>query len=157
MFAQGQLKEDDYVAAQFLHLRPRPVFFVIGIILLVLYALVLVIALFNGFYDLLYSILLIGLGGFFLQFQSKRLFRQYKALSEPVTMEVREDGLFFKRTNGEGLVPWSHIHKWRNNKRLVLLYPAGNVFHMIPSHFFVDSDAFQAFISTLGTKLGNAT
>lgn len=155
MTVQGQLKETDYVTAQFLHVRPRPFFTFIGLILLGLAVLALI---YTRSLPLLVSLIcLIGIFVFYMPYKARRIFRQYKALSEPVTMEVREEGLFFKRTNAEGLVPWSHIIKWRNNNKLALLYPAGNVFHMIPSHFFVNSEEFQTFLKTLRVKLGKTS
>jgi hypothetical protein len=72
-------------------------------------------------------------------------------------MEVREDGLYFKRQNGEGLVPWSHILKWRHNKKIILVYPVANVFYMIPSHFFSTSEGYAALVKNIEARIGNAT
>jgi len=93
----------------------------------------------------------------FIPWRAKRSYKQYKALSEPVSVEVRDDGLFFKRENGEGLLPWSHIVKWRQNKKLLLLYPTNNVFHLIPHHFFSTPEAFSAFKEVIRGHVGNAT
>ncbi len=154
MIVTGQLKEVDYVAAQFLHLRPRPVFAVIGLILLCLAICAIVYV--HSFWFLFGLIYLVVFFAVIIPFKAKRTFRQYKVMSEPVTMEVLEGGLFFKRTNGEGLVPWSHIVKWKNNKKLAILYPAGNLFYMVPNHFFAGPVEFEAFVATLKERLGKA-
>ena len=153
MFVEGNVKERDYVIAQFLHLRPRPIFTIMGILLLA----ILIWAIFKG----LSSLYLFGAMAylvlwffFYIPWRAKETYRQYKALSEPVSMEIRSDGLYFKRQNGEGLVPWSHIVKWRNNKELLLLYPANNVFYMIPDHFFANKEDYMAFIDTVKSHLG---
>lgn len=155
MIVQGRCKESDYMSAQFLHLRPRPAFAVVGILLLGL----AVWALFDSRSLILLGclIFLVAICAFYIPFKAKRTFRQYKALSEPIVMEVREDGLFFKRQNGEGLVPWSHIIKWRSSKTLVLLYPADNLFYIVPSHFFDAPEMYNSFLEALRARLGKAT
>jgi len=154
MSISGQLKEGDYVAAQFLHMRPRRVYAIIGVLLSCLAILAVVYS-----HSLILILCLAYLAGCFfiyLPFRAKRTFRQYKALSERMTVEIRDDGLFVRRINGEGLVPWSQIMKWRNNRKLVLLYPAGSVFHLIPSHFFPNENDFKSFLDTLESRLGKA-
>jgi hypothetical protein len=155
MLAEGTITESDYVAAQFLHIRPRPIFAVIGILLVGMFAFVLVVK---------SSLIKFGILAYFIAWfavyipwQAKRVYRQYHALSKPVWMEIREDGLYFKRENAEGLVPWSEILKWRHGKRLLLLYPASNVFHIVPSHFFATPEAYVAFVETVKARLGNST
>jgi hypothetical protein len=155
MAIQGALTESDYVAAQFLHMRPRLVFAVYGGLLL---ALTLWAAAEAG------SAVLIGclaiLAAYFallIPFLAKRNFRSYKALAESVTVEARVDGLFFRRLNGEGLLPWADIRKWRQNKRLVLVYPANNIFHMIPRRFFENDESFKQFTALLETRVGKST
>jgi|SRR5581483_7444964 len=149
----GTLRESDYVAAQFLHARPRPVFAAVGLLLLLAFVWALAASASAAMFGVL--VWLVAFFVLYLPWRAKRNFRQYKALSERVSAEVREDGLFFKRETGEGLVPWSHVNKWRVGKALVLLYPSSNVFYLIPSHFFPDPEAFALFVATLRGRLGN--
>jgi hypothetical protein len=151
---QGSIQEADYLAAQWLHRKPRPVFAVIGVLLLV----GALAALYTSRSLPLGMILAFLLLIFFVYepLKAKRVFRQYQALSEPMTVELRDDGLFFKRENGEGLVPWSHVIKWRSNDKLLLLYPASGLFYLLPSHFFPSSDAFKEFVTLVRSKLGKA-
>jgi len=151
---QGTLSESDYVSAQFLHVKPRPALKITGLLLV---AICIAVAIFHP--TLWFIVALAYLVGSFLiymPFKARRTFRQYKALSEHVTIEVRDDGLFFKRTNGEGLVPWSHILKWRANDKMLLLYPASSMFYLITTKFFPSQDSFIEFKTLIETKLGKA-
>ena len=91
-----------------------------------------------------------------MMYVARRTFREYKALSEPVSFEIREDGLYARRTHGEGLVLWSELLKWKKNQNLVLLYPAKNIFYMIPRRFFDNTEQFESFLTLVGAKLGKA-
>jgi hypothetical protein len=154
MVVEGSIKEGDYVAAQFLHMRPRPLFAALGAILLCIFLLVLF---FNR--DIAGFVVLFALAAFplYTLWSAKRAFRQYKALSEPQAIEVKESGLYFKRENGEALVPWSHVRKWRHNNKLLLLYPASRLFHLIPSHFFTSHESYLNFLARVEEHLGKPT
>lgn len=154
MRIEGKVRESDYICSQYLHLRPHPLLAVLGLLMLALFVWVLIVSpswVMAGVtaYIVLWPLV-------FIPWRAKRTFKQYKALSEPVSVEVRDDGLFFRRNSGEGLVPWSHIVKWRKSNRLILLYPASNIFHLIPSHFFSSSEAYSAFAEKVKDKVGKA-
>ena len=155
MRAQGQRTERDYVAAQFLHMRPRPIFAIIAVVPigLVLWAMATTTSV--GLY--VSAIFLIALFTLFLPWRHRRIFREYKALSEPFTMVVSEDGLNFESEQGSGLVPWSHIVKWRFNKSLVLLYPARNVYYLVPRHCFAAQSEFEEFTRRVRERVGTPT
>jgi YcxB-like protein len=154
MEIHGQIKEKDYVAAQFVHVRPRPLLAVFGILLLA----AAVWAMFNGSgtiigaalaYFSLYFLI-------FIPYSAKKNYRLYQAISDPVTVTIQEGGINFKRENAEGLVKWSEIVKWRQSKNLILLYPTNNVFYLLPSHLFSSEDRFDEFKLLLTSKCGNA-
>lgn len=154
MLIQGQLQESDYLAAQLLHFFSKSflnffIWTVVGLFLVGSFVLFIFGQPFS-FYLVLFYLVIIFL---FIYFKAKRNFCQYRALSELQTIEMRDEGLFFKRLHSEGLLPWSHIIRWRYNKRLVLLYPAGNVFYMIPRHFFANPEEYQVFLTELKVKL----
>ena len=154
MIIKGTCTEQDFVASQFLHLRPRPWLAVAGIIIicLALWALLRAPSIWFGA-----AFLYLVLWGLYIPFKAKRAFRQFKAMSEPTEIHVRDTGLFFKRTNGEGLVPWDEILKWRSNSKLVLLYPTSMVFYLVPAHFFDGAESYSAFIKIIQARVGNAT
>jgi len=155
MLFAGVINEKDYVAAQFVHARPRPVFAAVGLVLIV--AFIWAFAMDPSLVGFGVAVWLVGFFAIYMPWRAKRNYRQYKALSEPVSVEVKQDGLYFKRQTGEGLVPWSHVNKWRLGKALILLYPTNNVFYLIPSHFFPGQEAFLSFVAVLREHLGKAT
>lgn len=154
MRIEGIVREADYIRSQYLHLRPRPVLAALGILILglLIWALLSVpgwiLPAAVAYLSLVFLVI--------LPYRGRRNYRQYKALSEPTTIELRDEGIFFKRTNGEGLLPWSQIIKWRESKTLVLLYPANNMFHLVPRHFFATPDAFATFKEALRSRVGSA-
>ena len=154
MRAQGQRTERDYVIAQFLHMRPRPVFAIIGVVLVGL----LIWALATSGSGSLYAVVvfLIVYFAVFIPWRHRRTFREYKALSEPFTLVVQDDGLHFESEHGSGVVPWSHIVKWRCNKSVVLVYPARNLFYLVPRHCFSSQSEFGEFTNLLKERIGAA-
>ena len=154
MRAQGQRTERDYVAAQFLHMRPRPVFAIVAVVLIGLLLWTLATTISIGLYVAV--ALLVVYFALILPWRHRRVFREYKALSEPFTMVVNDDGLNFENKQGSGLVPWSHIVKWRFNKSLVLLYPASNIFYLVPSHCFSTQSEFEEFTNLIRERVGAA-
>ena len=156
MVVEGIISEQDFLAAQRLNFRPRPIFAVLGILLLMLMAYVVVeLVPDSSCYVMIWLAFCLGLFFLYLPWKAKRTYRQLKALAEPVTLEARDDGLFYQRERSQGLVPWSHICKWRHNKTLLLLYPASNMYMMVPSHFFPSPEAFDEFIATVKGHLGH--
>lgn len=77
-------------------------------------------------------------------------------MSEPMKIEASEQGLEFDSSTGQGLLPWGHIHKWRSNDKLLLVYPAGNIFHPIPRHFFDSTGEYEGLIALLEERAGDA-
>jgi len=155
MAIQGTLCESDYLAAQRLHLKPRPMLAVVGVALVIAALGAAYVG--RSWWLILALAYLAGVFFIYMPFKQRRTFKQYKALSEPVTVEIRDDGLFFKRANGEGLVPWSYITKWRTNGKLLLLYPASNVFHLVPASFFPNQGSFIEFVKLIEAKVGKAS
>jgi YcxB-like protein len=151
MAIQGAATEQDFMAAQYLNFGRRPIrltlfllaIFCVFLFLLnetkAIYVFAFAIAIVAAFINIL--------------LRYKKYFREYKALSEPFSVEVQDNGLYFVRTNAQGLVPWPEILDWRFNKKCLLLYPGGNVFHLIPSHFFQSELHYNEFIALLKTKL----
>lgn len=152
MFAQGRVTESDYVHSMIVHMRPRPAAKALwGLIILFM----VFVAVNNR--ESIWALILALIGGFFflyLPYKAKKSFRIYKGIKEPLTMETRDDGLFIKRENGEGLIPWTHIHRYKASKRAVLLYITDSLYYLIPSHFFTSHAEFQEFLKLLESYLG---
>ncbi len=155
MAIHGTVSESDYLAAQRLHMKSK---YVVRGVAIVLLAAALVAALTGESWWLIGALCyFVGIFFVYLPIKHRRTYRQYKALSEPVTVEIREDGLFFKRAHGEALVPWGHIAKWRSNGKLLLLYPAGTLFYLVPARFFPNQESFAELVKLVEVKVGKAT
>ncbi len=151
---EGTLTEKDYVKAQYLHMRPRGVYAIPGVLILIL----MVWASIETGSSFLFFILVFLCAYFFLiiPLSAKRIFRRYKALSEKVSVEIKENGLYFHRVNGEGLVPWDEIYKWKSSDKLILLYPTSNIFYMLPRHFFHMDKEYMDFVGLLNEKISGS-
>ena len=122
-------------------MRPRPVFAVLGVIVLGLFIWAASLD-----FDLLLFGFLVILAVYVLiviPWHAKKTYRNYKALSLPVTVEVLDEGLRFESPTGNNLAPWDHFVKWRKNKNLILVYPTKRLFHLLPRHFFETSADFD--------------
>ena len=151
----GTLTISNYMAAQRLHYWLKPW-------AIALFALIALWLLWKGasWQDWLmaaFAIYMILILAVYVPFRGRRHFRQNKGLSEPMNVEVRDDGIFFANTNSSGLLPWGHIHKWRTNNRITLIYRTSNMFHLIPKEFFSSDDEYHAFVQTLRDHNSAAT
>ncbi|WP_101675552.1 YcxB family protein [Alloalcanivorax mobilis] len=155
MTLQGTARVEDYIVAQRMHglFRWRWTLVV---------ALLLAVALWAFTRDLpavvtglVVYVLLSGLM-YLWPWRARKNFREYKALSEPQTIHVSEEGLSITQPSAEGRLPWDHIVKWRRGKRVILIYPARNLFYMLPAHFFADQDQMDRFATLLQQHVGKA-
>ena len=147
-----QVTERDFLVAQLLHNRARALYVWTPILAFGIWIALMrrSVPLALGFVVFLTYVGLIG------PWRARRTFREYKALSEPFAMDVREDGLFFEREHSSGLIPWSDIVKWRATETIAMLYPAQNLFFVVPGHCFADPDEFRAFRDIVTERLGRA-
>jgi len=162
---RGKILESDYVDAQRLHSRARRVIAIMGVVVLLLglaVTILNVMAWLNGsisagdaaLFPFLVGLLLAYL--FVLRPWSwRRTYRKHPALHEPVSIDLGDDGLAYASDHGEGELPWRMFIKWREGKRLFLLYSAPNLFHIIPKRT-LEADRVESLRSLLSEKLGRA-
>jgi len=155
VIAEGTLNEADCVDAKWLHLR-RPA--VLAFFLFYVAAADLIMWMVHAPWWVLAVLppLLVATLVMTVPWQAKRAFRLYKAMSERFSVDARPEGLFFRRTNGESLLPWDHIVKWRSNRKVLVLYPTTNIYHVMPARLFADSAAYEAFAKMLEERVGCA-
>jgi len=155
VIAEGTLTEADSVDAKWLHFR-RPMFVVF--FLLYVAAADLLIWMIHAPLWVLVVLppVLVATVVMTIPWHAKRAFRLYKAMSERFSVDARPEGLFFRRTNGEALLPWDHIVKWRSNRKVLILYPTTNLYHVLPARLFADSEAYEAFAKMLEKHAGRA-
>jgi hypothetical protein len=153
--AEGILTEADSVDAKWLHFR-RPAVFVF-FLLYVVFAELLMGMIHAPLWVLaVVPPILVATVVVTIPWHAKRAFRLYKALSERFSVDARPEGLFFRRTNGESLLPWNHIVRWRRNRKVLILYPTTNIYHVLPARLFADAEAYEAFARMLDEQAGRA-
>src|SRR5262249_15016095 len=93
--------------------------------------------------------------GFWYPLKARRIYRQYKAVGLPFTAEITDQGIQIDSELGSGLLPWSHIRKWREGSSVFLLYPADALYHILPKDVF-SQESMREFRNTLNERLGPA-
>lgn len=144
------LVEDDYVAANRLHLLSQyrgagPV----GVLCILIISYILVLAApFAGLqlpemvHLLIPALLLWLLGARSLNYlwlvprATRRLFRQQKTLHRPMTYSWSQAGLKVTNESGEWLFAWADYLKLAENGTIMLLYEGPRLFQMLPKRFF---------------------
>jgi len=161
MKANYTITEADYVQAMKLYSRPKPS--MLAILALITVAFIVAISfgppalrpgaiggLVGGLSVMILSRLLLN------PMQAKRHYRKYKAIQEPITIELRNAGVEFSTANGEALIRWDKLLKWRQNERYLLLYTMPRLYHIIPKSIADQGFDLNALIEQLQSHLGKA-
>jgi len=162
-----QIEPREYVAAQYLHMRPRPVLAVLGIGLVLSFALVLgvsLVSLMRTGGDPVLPLIMLASGGYlagfyfwFLPWRGRRLYEQHKALQTVFRMRVSEKGVFAENEGGQNLTPWAHVLKWKESGSLILIYHNAIMFQMIPKRCLrsePDAEALRQLLTVHAKKDG---
>ena len=146
----GRISESDYIAAQYLHFKPKKIFTIVGMVLIFLSIIVLI---FSFSWILLGSIAyFLGLYYIFLPWKAAKTYRQYQAIQEPITIELKDSGIYSENKNGSSIIEWHTIRKIKRNEKLLLVYPADSIFHIFPNHFFENDKEFYDFAERMKSK-----
>ena len=160
---QIQISSADYLSAIRAGMKPRPAFAVLGglIIVLVLVALiVLLYAWHAGERDWTDAIGLAAIAYFpawywlYLPWKVRRLYAQQRALQEPASVEISTGGLEFRTANGEGLLRWENVYRWRETGDVFVLYQSDVLLHPIPKRCFDSVEAQSDFRMQLLDRVG---
>lgn len=159
----GKLSADDYVRAQYLHIRPRLAFKVVGALLIAAFVWTVWISFTGGSSDLpswpgfvvvAASIYLLAFFFIYIPWRSRRTYGQQKSLRRESRMKVSESGIQVENEVGQATVPWTDYAKWKENDRLFLLYLSDPVFHLVPKRFFSNVEDVSDFRQLLLTQIG---
>ncbi len=162
MKCTGQISEQDFVAVQWLHLRLRPVFRVLGLLLLVLWFSALISKFLQGLespvervfgFATVYCVLMFG---FFIPRKWKKTYREYKLIKEPFEWGFAEDKILSKTERGEAFLEWDVFIKWREGKKFILLYQASNMMNIIPKDGFESEEDLNGAMKLFREKIGKA-
>ncbi|MEI6330371.1 MAG: YcxB family protein [Pseudanabaena sp. ELA645] len=150
---QCKLTSEDYIKAQYLHLRPSPWLKYLGIACLSL-------AFTSGSLTALINILLFGLIYtlfilFILPWNVRRIFSQQKTLQVEHEIVISPEMIETISDNGTWKMRLSDFHEYKVGKDLILLYQSQALFHIFPRRFFVLEEDFKTFLSSLEANLGS--
>ena len=158
MELRGTPVATDLVAAQWLHVKPRPVYAIVGIVLLV-----------AASWGLWYSFsvpklrdkgwLLVGSLGFiaalavWTRYRAVRTYGQLRAFHRELRLEPTDAGIFSESETGHGTTPWSDFLKWKEGGSLFLLYISDDIFQIVPKRFFSSEADISEFRGMLAAKV----
>lgn len=157
-----QIEPADYVRAQYLHLRPRPLIKWLGIFLVALFLLVSLQQIFipaDGKISALPFILLAVLAylvityGVWLPYRTKKIYKQQKTLQEPYDSELTDDEFISTNSIGAARIKWRDFHKYKVGRDMILLYQSDLIFHMFPRRWFGEGE-YDRFLAILKSSLG---
>ena len=162
---QCKLKPEDYIKAQYLHMRPSPWLKYLGIALLSFWLVILValafpsgslISVFDAFTPILFFGLIYVLILFvILPWNGRRIFSQQKTLQAEYEIVISPEMIETTSDHGTMRMRLSDFHKYKVGKDLILLYQSQALFHMFPRRFFTSEEDFRTFLSYLEANLGS--
>lgn len=165
MTTQGELKaeytisENDYVQASRLYSGFTNKQVAISVIVIIILLAVAYIADGSIFRGAAIGGLVGCVGGYMITrfvlapWRTKRLYRDYAAIREPCTITLENQGIRFRSKNGESLIEWAHILKWRDNDKFVLIYQASHLYHLVPKRLGVVAEKLtETLAKNVGAK-----
>lgn len=161
---QCKLKPEDYIKAQYLHMRPSPWLKYLGIALLSLCLVIVVASAFSSiafeqvastfapllFLGLLYAFILFVI----LPWNVRRVFAQQKTLQGEYETIISPEMIETTSEHGTTRMRLSDFYKYKVSKDIILLYQSQALFHMFPRRFFTSEEDFNTFLSYLEANLG---
>lgn len=160
--SMATISEDEYASAMSLHGRFSSK--IKGIYFLAASGLVLSAVVGSGNTRLIAACALIGgvVGHFVMTrllnpWRARRSYGKYPLIQRPFLIESESTGVYFKSEDGEMRLKWGDIHKWRESSELVLIYPAPNLFHIVPKRLAEVGLDIALLTSSLEKHVGIAT
>jgi YcxB-like protein len=140
--ATCSVSERDFVSAHYVHLRPRPLLKTSGWFLLLFLAAGLLVAAFRvghsgssypPFLALVAAATYLAL--VFLVWRPwrlRRLYRQHAHPGRPFDFSAGSSAVELRSERGHTVIPWTDFRKWKEGKRVILLYHNDALFNIIP-------------------------
>lgn len=88
---------------------------------------------------------------------AKRHYNKYKAIQEPIAIQLKDEGVVFSMADGSGVVKWENIYKWRQNDSYLLIYPMPRLYHIIPKSIIDSGFDISRLIEALQARVGYET
>lgn len=151
-----EIRPEDYRRAVYLHLRPRPVFVVAGLLILALAALGSVHRICSAdtrapsTFVPLASLAFLAVYFFVaVPWRATKHCKQNRFLSHAAECRIDETGLQTRSDLGATEIPWDHLYRWKENKKLALLYVTDAMYFIFPRRLFepAEWEEFRALAS----------
>jgi hypothetical protein len=159
-----QLTVKDYLAAQRLHFRPKPilrwVLIALGALFVgVIFQQVLMVAqgrALGRYWWMLPAGLAYGALLFYvvLPWRVSKLFRAQPSMGEPTETTFNDEGLLLQTPRGQLRFKWAALKRWKKNKHYILVYHSNVLFHIFPRRSFQRPEEFDELAALLGKNLG---
>ncbi|WP_444884560.1 YcxB family protein [Microbulbifer sp. PSTR4-B] len=85
----------------------------------------------------------------YLRYKCNKIYRQQKSLNLPAQFEWDREGISAINERGVVKIKWSDYVKWRESKRIIMLYQSDLIFNIIPKSSFENTDQENDFLSNL--------
>ncbi len=148
MKINGQLTAEDYLRAQYLHMRPgrlaaAGLYILLGLVVLgILGSLYPTIAAGDPIQSMIFILPFLVIVLFIVLYyyvlfprRVQRIYEQQKEMSASFEHEITPEGLASSNQYGYANRPWGNFRKWRENKDLLLLYLSDVQFILLPKRF----------------------
>lgn len=86
----------------------------------------------------------------------RRNYRLSPIVHQACSIHFLENGLLFKSKNGENLLEWKYIIKWRQNKEFILVYLTPYQYSIIPKRLEANGLDITSLENALLTHVGKA-
>lgn len=158
----GQLTQQDYLDAQYVHQGMTRAERVIQVIVVVGLVLILPIA-----FLLAPDFLLIALPAVLLclfastmnwwlpRIQIPRIWRNQKGLQAPIEGVASEEGIQYNSVHFKNDLSWSLFLMYKLSPTLMLLYQSPKAFNMVPKHMFQNDADWQSFVSIVARNVAD--
>jgi hypothetical protein len=160
---RGILEPGDYIRAQYLHLRPRLTYKIIGVLVIAAFVWAAWLSLTIGDVDIMdflfvsLPFLLILHFAVYLPWKTRRIFKQQKALQRKLVFTFDAEGVTTEAENGNWKTPWEDYVRWKKNDRLILLYVSDCMYHMLPKRLLAEPGDFDSLSELVKEKVEKYT
>jgi hypothetical protein len=154
----GTFSPSDVKSAAWVHLRPRRSYFIVGVVLLAAFLWAGWVSFFGegrpaGNWGrwvipavIAYFALIFGVWS---PYQITRNFKQRKDLQREVSFGLSDSGIEMATTDFHGVKSWGDYLRWKEGKKVFLLYLSDNMYQVVPKRFFPSEAEISDFRALL--------
>ena len=155
---EGIQRPSDAMDVLLLNVKPRPVFAVLGSLMLMGALVVCVVSLRAKEPSYLLPSLLVYLALYafvYVPWNVRRLASQNPLKGLSSRCEVTDAGLTFSSERGQLRMLWTDFRRWRCNAKVTLLYATDSSLFPFPAHYFTTNGTYLEFRALVAKHLGD--